>query len=281
MVKKINTNLKLKKYSEHDWGLIFPKEILDTHEEYLHALETIQIEPELGLVLMERLSKKFPDDNIEAFLALGYYYERKPDVKKCKDSYYRAYMIAESVIPAEFNANTERLPWGIHENRAILRAYFNWALQSMFAGNLNKASTLLNFIIRVNPDDNMGARYLLTECYFLQDKLKQIIELFEFYNEDHSPEYYYSLGLIYYKKFNFDKASEYLSLAIDYYPRVALELLSGSKKFPINEYLSHSIGTLTGGEVEAYEFKQNYKRFWDETAGSLNYLYHLLPGIKK
>ncbi|MCC6866569.1 MAG: hypothetical protein IT280_10465 [Ignavibacteria bacterium] len=280
MENKINTNLKLEKISENEWELVLPKEISEIHEEYLYALETLQISPLEGVVIMKRLADKFPDDHIEAYLALGYYYEKIQNLKRSKESYFKAFKIVESVIPKNFNSKSDKLPWGIVENRQLLRGYFNWALQSMYAGNLKKASGLLNFIINVNPEDNMGARYLLTECCFLQNKLKKIIELYNIYNDDISPEFFYSLGLIYYKKFDFDNASRYLKSGIENFPNVALELLAGSKKFPLKEFLSHNIGVISGGEVEAYEFKEIYKRFWDETDGALNYLYHLLPGIK-
>jgi len=55
--------------------------------------------------------------------------------------------------------------WGILENRQYLRAICDKAAISQTAGNLKEAEELYRLILKLNPNDNQGIRYLIAGMF--------------------------------------------------------------------------------------------------------------------
>lgn len=54
-----------------------------------------------------------------------------------------------------------RLPWGVIENRPILRVIQMQAMHHHEDGNRREAKELYDLLLKLNPSDNQGIRYLL------------------------------------------------------------------------------------------------------------------------
>lgn len=55
----------------------------------------------------------------------------------------------------------DSLPWGIIENRHIIRVMFNFAALLWLNGDIKNALAILRRLLKLNPDDNIGARYVI------------------------------------------------------------------------------------------------------------------------
>ena len=76
--------------------------------------------------------------------------------------------VAFAKVLAVYPAWPRRLPWGEIQNRPVLRIIQMRALQHHEDGTWKEAEGLYRLLLKLNPDDNQGIRYLLAG---LQDGL--------------------------------------------------------------------------------------------------------------
>jgi tetratricopeptide (TPR) repeat protein len=69
--------------------------------------------------------------------------------------------VAFAKVLAIYPAWPRRLPWGEMPNRPILRIMQMRALQHHEDGNRTEAEELYRLLLKLNPSDNQGIRYLL------------------------------------------------------------------------------------------------------------------------
>ena len=66
------------------------------------------------------------------------------------------------------------LPWLYMENRHIIRVMFNFALLLWLNSDTKNALVILNRLLKSNPNDNIGARYMIVA---ILDGIKSNYEL--------------------------------------------------------------------------------------------------------
>ncbi len=59
----------------------------------------------------------------------------------------------------------KKMPWGFLENRQYLRAICDKACVYHIEGNLKEAEKLYRLLLKLNPGDNQGVRYLLAGLF--------------------------------------------------------------------------------------------------------------------
>lgn len=74
--------------------------------------------------------------------------------------YTKAYEIGLSVLPTNFQG---KLPWGWVDNRPFLRTLHGLALIKLRQGNTTDTKKLLEWLIKLEPYDQMGARAILED----------------------------------------------------------------------------------------------------------------------
>ena len=79
-------------------------------------------------------------------------------------------------IPPDFHWDRSRLSWGHIENRPFMRAYHNLAIHRLEQQAWEAAIEILSRLLAVNPNDNQGACYELTSCWFETGKIAASIE---------------------------------------------------------------------------------------------------------
>ena len=75
---------------------------------------------------------------------------------------------------------------------------------------MKKAIESCKEILRLNPNDNLGARYLLMALYAYFEEENEMLKLYKKYPEENL-EMLFSLFVLYYKLENDKKAKEYLN----------------------------------------------------------------------
>lgn len=100
----------------------------------------------------------------------------------------------------------------IFHTRPIIRLYYSLLADYIQCNMLRKAVSIAEEIIRLNENDNMGARHHLIQLYAYFEEEEKALELTEKYSHDGFTEsqFLLSLAIIYYKKCDFVKSEEYI-----------------------------------------------------------------------
>jgi len=158
--------------------------------------------------------------------------------------------------------------WGILETRPYMRARLALAQCLWEAGKRDEAVDHYREMLRLNPGDNQGIRYILTACLLDLGRDDDAAALIDEYKDDASAALAYASALIEFRK-NGDSedARMLLAEAKKTNPHVPAYLL-GKKKMP--KHLPDMIGF--GDESEAVSYAGDYGSGWAKTAGAVAWL---------
>ena len=127
---------------------------------------------------LEKLVESDPDFFDSYLMLADILDEQKSDTEKAVALRETAFRRALARISNKNGVWPQSLPWGILENRHVVRALLNGALRFWFVGNTENALDILRKLLKSNPDDNIGARnYIL--AIRLGQTLKEHEALFE------------------------------------------------------------------------------------------------------
>ena len=99
--------------------------------------------------------------------------------------------------------------YGIFETRPYIRGLIAKVHCLIMDGKIKQARDVCKEIIKLNKNDNMGARYLLMAIYAFLEEENDMLELYKKY-PDECLEMLFPLFIFYYKQGNDKKAKEYL-----------------------------------------------------------------------
>lgn len=100
--------------------------------------------------------------------------------------------------------------YGIFETRPYIRGLVTKIEYLLEEGKLRQACNICNEVLKLNNNDNLGARYLLMATYGALEEEKEMLKLYKKYPEENL-EMLFPLFAIYYKNGNDKKALEYLN----------------------------------------------------------------------
>lgn len=148
--------------------------------------------------------------------------------------------------------------WGLIETRPYMRAKAMYAKELETRMLYEEAIAIYKEILKLNPSDNQGIRYLLLSLYIKSGKYFEASELIERYEEATST-YLFNKALLYYKiKGNTSDVIELLKEATKHNPYV-LDYLLGRKRVPSKIYDVIGIGD----ESEAITYIQENQALWE------------------
>jgi tetratricopeptide (TPR) repeat protein len=147
---------------------------------------------------------------------------RKNDWKQAEGLYQKALKSAES--------DAKDIPeghfWVMFETRPYMRALHGLGLSASKQGRFKEAIQIFQKMLRLNPNDNQGVRYLIGPAYHQMGDLEEAIRWYEDNGDDPVNLYNYGLALIQQNKL--EKAARVLIDAIFSNPYVA-PMLIGDK----------------------------------------------------
>lgn len=167
-------------------------------------------------------------------------------------------------FPKKFNWQKSKLPWGIMENRAFLRALFQSANVYADSGRFDLACKEAEKLLQVCPNDNLGIRERMIELYMLTKQYQKIIQLCDNYPEDMLANIVFGKVLAYCYQDKLDKAEKEWVIAQDNLPEVAHEILK--KRHPRPRGIDNSYGIEIGGKDQAYFYWQDMGEWWEGNA---------------
>jgi len=158
--------------------------------------------------------------------------------------------------------------WGLIETRPYMRARHGLAQTLWDKGLRDEAMTHYRDMLRLNPNDNQGIRYLLIDCLLILGRDGEAAKLIKRYKEDGSAAWSWSRALLAFRRSgDCLESRRALSEAIDDNTHVAA-LLLGDKKMP--RQLPAYIGM--GDKNEAVAYVHSAAEPWATTPGAVTWL---------
>jgi tetratricopeptide (TPR) repeat protein len=159
--------------------------------------------------------------------------------------------------------------WGFLETRPYMRARAGLAATLNALGEVDAAIGHYREMLRLNPNDNQGIRYVLAACLIKRGDPKALEELFKKYNEDGSALWLYSRALVAFReKGGSDVEANEFAVNAFRANRHVPSVLNGSKKAKPS-----TSGYVTmGGEDEAAHYFEEWGFEWITTPGAVDWL---------
>jgi tetratricopeptide (TPR) repeat protein len=159
--------------------------------------------------------------------------------------------------------------WGFLETRPYMRARAGLAATLYALGEVDAAIVHYRDMLRLNPNDNQGIRYVLAACLMKRGDTEALKELFTKFDEDGSALWLYSRALIAFRENEGSdpKAREFARDALRANKHVPAVLTGNKKARPSTS------GYLTvGGEDEAAHYVEEWGFDWQTTPGAIDWL---------
>ncbi len=216
-----------------------------------------------------RLAKKaleISPDCADAYVLLAEESAKTPE--EARDLYQKAVEAGERALgPEEFKESVGHF-WGILETRPYMRARLGLAQVLWYLGEKQQAIEHATELLRLNPGDNQGIRYVLVNWLLETKNTKALESLLKQYPDDGAATWLYTRALLAFQKEGASKtANKLLKEAVNFNPFVPQYLL-GKKKLP--KQPPAFIGF--GDENEAVEYVFGAVEVWINDVKTLDWL---------
>lgn len=160
--------------------------------------------------------------------------------------------------------------WGLLETRPYMRARAGLAQCLWELGERPEAIAHVRDMLRLNPGDNQGLRYVLADWLLAEGDDEGLGALLDDYPDDAMATWAYSRALLAYRRQGESPDADLaLDAAFEANPHVPSFLL-GRKRLP--KQLPAYIGL--GDESEAVEYVVHHLQHWQRTHGALRWMRH-------
>lgn len=215
--------------------------------------------------LARRALEIFPDC-ADAYVLLAEETAGAPE--EAKELYEKGVAAGERVLGKEFIEKEAGNFWGLLETRPYMRARLGLAQALWAMGRRREAVSHYREMLRLNPEDNQGVRYLLIDALLLEGFDDEAEDLLARYGDDYSADWFYSRALCAYRRSGASKgANKWLKDAFEFNPFVPLYVM-GLKEMPrkLPEYVG------VGDENEAVSYIAGAIECWAKTPGAVDWM---------
>lgn len=159
--------------------------------------------------------------------------------------------------------------WGFLETRPYMRARAGLAAALNARGEVDAAIRNYRDMLRLNPNDNQGIRYVLAGCLMKTGDTEALKKLLKEYDEDASALWLYTQALVAFRENegSDEKAEELAKKAWNANSHIPAALAGTKKvKSSTNDYIT------MGGEDEAAHYVEEWGFDWLTTPGAVDWL---------
>lgn len=205
------------------------------------------------------------EDCADAYVLLAQESARNPEEEL--DYYQQGIDAGKRAIGDEFDDMVEHF-WEVLETRPYMRAREGLAHVLWSLGERKQAIAHAQDMLRLNPNDNQGMRYILINWLLETGQDKEAGDLLKRYPDDYSASWHYSRALYSFRQSGAGKkANEQLAKAILFNPHVPKYLLM-RRPLPAQMPGYYS----PGDDSEAVAYIVEGRRAWLQTDGALMWL---------
>ena len=204
--------------------------------------------------------------------------EEAGSVQEARDLYARGVEAGELALGAEgFEEFTGHF-WGFLETRPYMRARAGLAIALIKLGDESAAIEHFRAMLKLNPNDNQGIRYLLLGCLLRHDDAAAVKTLLAAYKDEWSACWLYTRALV---AFQDGHATENKTVRLVQDAWSANQhvpgILAGTKP-PV---ISDSGYITMGGADEATDYVSDCGPAWHQTPGAVVWLNKLVATLPK
>ncbi len=215
-------------------------------------------------VALAKNAIKLSPDCAEAYLLLA---EQSKNRKAALGLFEQAVAAAERTLGPEVFAQGVGHFWSFLETRPYMRARAGLAEAAWASGRRDEAVHHLVDLLRLNPGDNQGLRYLLAGWLLNLDRIDDLDELLDQYDEE-SAAWSFTRALASFKVGGDTPASRKLLQAARKTNKHVVDYLIGRKTLPSEPPRFYS----PGDEDDAILYVANHLGAWKSTPGSLTWV---------
>jgi tetratricopeptide (TPR) repeat protein len=157
--------------------------------------------------------------------------------------------------------------WGMVETRPYMRARLGLAQCLWALGRKDEAVGHFRELLRLNPNDNQGVRYLLASALLDMGKIDDLEELLGQYDEPTADWLFTKALVAFIRQGDSTEARTFLKKALNHNPHVASYIL-GEKKLP--RILPERVGF--GDTSEAVTYAAEFGNGWHNTKEAVDWL---------
>ena len=197
---------------------------------------------------------------------------------EARDLYARGLDAGELALGPEGFEEYEGHFWGFLETRPYMRARHGLALALLDLGEEAAAVEHFRAMLKLNPGDNQGIRYLLLGCLLRRDDAAAVKELLAAYEDEWSAYWLYTRALV---AFRDGHAAEKKTA------RVVQDAWSANQHVPailagVEPPATSEDGYITvGGADEATDYVRDCGPAWRETPGAVVWLNKLVSALPR
>jgi tetratricopeptide (TPR) repeat protein len=197
--------------------------------------------------------------------------ESARSLPESRDLYAAGVAAGERALGKEMFEEAAGHFWGVVETRPYMRARAGLAGCLWELGQHQEAIGHYEELLRLNPGDNQGIRYLLLTAYLTAGKDGEAERLLGEYEDDALAPWLYNRALLLYRQEKMsERAIDALQKAVQHNPHVPAYLL-GRKRMP--RHMPAYVGF--GDENEAVHYVAEAGHLWQEMEGALDWLRHV------
>jgi tetratricopeptide (TPR) repeat protein len=217
-------------------------------------------------VELARRALELSADCADAFLILAQ--EEAQSREAALELYRKAYEAGRRALDPAVFEEAEGDFWAVMETRPYMRARLALAESLWDLGRKEEALGHLRELIRLNPSDNQGVRYILLQCLLESGADDELADLLARYGRDPSSAIAYTRALWQFRRAGRGKVADAaLAEALRANPHVPAFLL---KRKPLPARAPSSVGMGSPEEAEAYA--AGALGVWHQTLGAVDWL---------
>jgi tetratricopeptide (TPR) repeat protein len=162
--------------------------------------------------------------------------------------------------------------WGVLETRPYMRARKGLADCLVADGRYEEAIVHYREMLRLNPNDNQGVRYLLASALLNLERHDDLEELLAQYEKDAAADWHYTRALVAFRRQGDSPQARRLLKQARRANKHVPAYLTGDKLLPPQVPSSYALGD----EAEAITYAVEHLRHWRHTPGAVAWLRQVL-----
>jgi tetratricopeptide (TPR) repeat protein len=194
--------------------------------------------------------------------------EEADTIQRALDYYQQGVAAGERALGKDFFEENAGDFWAILETRPYMRARQGLAEALWRLKRQDEALEHYREMLRLNPNDNQGIRYLVLVLLLEIEREDEAVELLKEYEDEWSAVWLYTRALLAFRQHGTSSAAnKALADALEENPHVTA-YLTGKKRIPTS--LPPLIGM--GDEEEAIAYAHEHLNHWRRTPGAIEWL---------
>ena len=197
---------------------------------------------------------------------------------EARDLYARGLEAGELALGPEGFEEYEGHFWGFLETRPYMRARHGLALTLLELGEEEAAVEHFRAMLKLNPGDNQGIRYLLLGCLLKRNDISAVKELLAAYEDEWSAHWLYTRALVAFREGHAEE---------QHVARLVRDAWSANQHVPAilagaEPPMTSESGYVTvGGADEATEYVRDCGPGWRQTPGAVAWLNQLVSDLPR